>query len=393
LLIGIVGKTNVGKSTFFSAATLIDVEIANRPFKTIKPNRGIAYVRTKCVCSELNVKDKVCHDGIRFLPVELLDVAGLVPGAHLGRGLGNKFLDDLRQADVFIHVVDASGSTDEEGRPVQAGTRDPIEDVKFLEKELDEWIVGLLSKDWEKTIRVVEQGSTDIVMSLYEKLSGLGFTKQLIEKTLVEQGLWRKRPSTWTKDEIRTFVTRLRKIGKPSVIAANKADIPPAIENIERMRKTLSIPVIPTIAEAELALRKASKKGIIKYLPGDTTFEMLSDKIPQNLKEALERLSFLLKKFQGTGVQQALETAVFHSYDGIVVYPVEDINNYSDKNGNVLPDAFILKKGSKPIDLARKIHTDLAKGYLYAIDAKTKQRLSSDYELRNGDVIKIVATA
>jgi len=182
LLIGIVGKTNVGKSTFFSAATLIDVEIANRPFKTIKPNRGIAYVRTKCVCSELNVKDKVCHDGIRFLPVELLDVAGLVPGAHLGRGLGNKFLDDLRQADVFIHVVDASGSTDEEGRPVQAGTRDPIEDVKFLEKELDEWIVGLLSKDWEKTIRVVEQGSTDIVMSLYEKLSGLGFTKQLIEK-------------------------------------------------------------------------------------------------------------------------------------------------------------------------------------------------------------------
>ncbi len=111
--VGIVGKPNAGKSTFFSAATLTVVPIANYPFTTIKPNRGISYLRTRCVCRELGVQDRPrnsrCVDGERFIPVELIDCPGLVPGASTGRGLGNQFLDDLRKADALIHVIDARG--------------------------------------------------------------------------------------------------------------------------------------------------------------------------------------------------------------------------------------------------------------------------------------------
>ncbi|PNV77899.1 MAG: redox-regulated ATPase YchF, partial [Thermoproteota archaeon] len=103
MLLGIVGKTNVGKSTFFSAATMSEVEIGDRPFVTIKPNEGVGYVRVRSVCTELNVrcdpKYGWCNGINRFVPVKLMDVAGLVPGAHQGRGLGNQFLDDLRKSD------------------------------------------------------------------------------------------------------------------------------------------------------------------------------------------------------------------------------------------------------------------------------------------------------
>lgn len=389
MLIGIIGKTNVGKSTFFSAATLVDVETANRPFTTIKPNRGIAQVRTQCACKALGVKHSGCINGTRFVPVELLDVAGLVPDAHLGRGLGNKFLDDLRQADVFIHVVDASGSTDAEGRFVGEGVRDPLEDIRFLEIEIREWLKSVLSRDWAKIAKLAEQSGTENVNAIYEKLSGLGFSKQTLEITLEETGLSKKKLSAWGSQDIVAFSEALRR-AKPSVIAANKADLPHSSANIEKMTKEMNVPVIPVIAEAELALRRAARKGLISYTPGDSKFEVVSKSIPPQLASAFDRLSGLLQKFGGTGVQQTLEAAVFTAYQGIVVFPVEDINAFSDKNGNVLPDAIIMKKGSTPVDLARRIHSDMAKGYMYSIDAKTKQRVASDYTLRDGDVIKIV---
>src|SRR2546428_9611000 len=111
--IGLVGKTNVGKSSFFKAATMIDVEISDRTFVTIKPNIGITHVSTKCVCEELKLKcnprNSQCINHTRLIPVKLLDVAALVPGAHEGRGLGNQFLNDLIPANILIHVVDISG--------------------------------------------------------------------------------------------------------------------------------------------------------------------------------------------------------------------------------------------------------------------------------------------
>jgi ribosome-binding ATPase YchF (GTP1/OBG family) len=91
-------------------------------FTTIDPQRAIGYLQIECPCQRYNVSDRCqpnyggCYEGRRSVPIELLDVAGLVPGAHQGRGLGNKFLDDLRHADALIHVVDVSGTTDAEGK-------------------------------------------------------------------------------------------------------------------------------------------------------------------------------------------------------------------------------------------------------------------------------------
>ena len=159
-LLGVVGKPNTGKSTFFSAATFVAAEIANYPFTTIKPNRGVGYVRTPCVHEEFKVKDNpknsLCLDGVRLVPVELIDIAGIVPGAWEGRGLGNQFLDEIRRADALIHVVDASGGTDCEGKSCKPGEHDPLEDVKFLEREITMWMVTILKKDWSKIARTAE---------------------------------------------------------------------------------------------------------------------------------------------------------------------------------------------------------------------------------------------
>ena len=137
MIVGLVGKPSAGKSTFFKAATLAEVEIANYPFTTIEKNEGVGFVKVDCADKEFNVQCNprfgYCLDHKRFVPIQIIDVAGLVPGAHEGKGRGNQFLDDLRQADVLIHVVDISGSIDENGRPVDRGSYDPANDVIFLD--------------------------------------------------------------------------------------------------------------------------------------------------------------------------------------------------------------------------------------------------------------------
>ncbi|AWR97265.1 redox-regulated ATPase YchF [Acidianus sulfidivorans JP7] len=395
ITVGLIGKTNVGKSTFFSAATLVDVEIANRPFVTIEPNVGIAYVKSLCAHVDFNTKcnpkNSLCIGNYRFIPVKLVDVAGLIPGAHEGRGLGNKFLDDLRKADVLIHIIDASGSTNEEGVPVSPGSRDPEEDIKFIEDEINEWFISIIKKDWEKFSRLTDLGGKDIIDSLLGKLSGLSINREQIILALKETKLDNLKLMQWTDEDIRNFGKKLREISKPIVIAANKADISTSKKNIEKLKEKYKY-VIPTSAEAELALRKASKKGLIEYLPGDSNFKILNTLDEKYLK-ALEYIRHtVLEVYGNTGVQQAINSAVFDALNMIVVYPVEDERKLTDKNGNVLPDAFLIKKGSTPKDLASLIHSDLAKGFLYAIDVRKKMRIGEDYALHDRDVIKIVST-
>jgi len=395
ITIGLIGKTNVGKSTFFSASTLIDVEIANRPFVTIEPNVGIAYVKTKCVHTEFGVKcnprNSVCIGDYRFIPVKLVDVAGLIPGAHEGRGLGNKFLDDLRKADVLIHVVDASGSTNEEGIPVPPGTRNPEEDIKFIIDEIDEWFYSIISKDWAKFARNIDLSNKDPVEELLAKLSGLSINKTQIIETLRETKLENVKLMQWSEEDLRNFSKKLREISKPIVIAANKIDILESRKFIDNLKKKYKW-VIPTSAEAELALRKASKAGLIEYIPGESDFKMTRE-LSGKQKQALEYIKKnVLEVYGSTGVQQAINTAVFEALGMIVVYPVEDEKKLTDHNGNVLPDAILIKRGSTPRDLASLIHTELAKGFLYAINVKKKIRVGEDYQLQNNDVIKIVST-
>ncbi|MGD0638711.1 MAG: redox-regulated ATPase YchF, partial [Nitrososphaerales archaeon] len=391
MLVGIVGKPNVGKSTFFSAATLKNVPIADYPFTTISPNLGMGYLRTKCVCKEMGVtdtpKNSVCTDGVRLIPVKLVDVAGLVSGASAGRGRGNQFLDELRQADALIHVVDASGGTDEEGRKVEVGTNDPVQDVLMVENELDLWVLGIIGKDWEKSARLAEQTGSSIVAHLAQRLSGLGIDEEGIEGAVLHLKLKPDKPSGWTEQDLMNLVKAFRETNKPSLIAANKADLPGAAERIEKLRKTGKT-VVPCAAEAELLLRRASEHALIRYTPGDGSFEVAKPDLSPQQTRALQLVKEkVLDPYGATGVQQAIDQAYFGLLKAIVVFPVEDETKLSDKNGNVLPDAHVMRGGSTAIDLASRIHTDLAKGFLYAIDARSGMRVSAEHVLKNGDIL------
>ncbi|MCE4617284.1 MAG: redox-regulated ATPase YchF [Desulfurococcales archaeon] len=395
--IGLVGKTNVGKSTFFAAATLLPAEISNRPFTTIDPNIGVTHVRTKCVHVELGLpkcdpKNSLCIEGNRFIPVRLVDVAGLVPGAHEGRGLGNKFLDDIRKSDVIILVVDASGSTDPEGSPTRPGMFDPVEEVETILNEIDLWMFTKIKRDWDKFSRTLDSGGiTDKYAFIAQRLSGFNIRKEHVVNTFKRLGRTTDKLTTWSDDDLLTFIRTLREVSKPIVIAANKVDKPYGEDGYKRLKESFSqYPVVPTIAIAELALRTAAKRGLIKYIPGDQDFEIIGNPDTKQA-EALRKIRDLLKAWNGTGVQQAINTAIFDSLKMIVVYPVEDHNKFTDSKGNILPDAYLVPEGTTAKELAFMIHTDIGKGFLYAINAKTKQRIGENHVLKNGDVIKIVS--
>jgi ribosome-binding ATPase YchF (GTP1/OBG family) len=396
MLIGLIGKANVGKSTFFKAATEIDIQCGNYPFTTISPNVGIAYARVKCVCREFGVQDNpvhsMCIDGNRFIPIKLIDVAGLIPGAHLGKGLGNKFLDDARQADALIHVVDAAGSTDSEGRAVPAGTGDPLFDISFVEEEFDRWIGSIVSRDWNKFVREAENQGLRIEQIFTKRLSGLSITESHIVSSIAELGLRNKKLTTWSEDDIIYFCKKVRLKSKPIIIAANKADIPSADSNITKIRNS-GRDIIPCSSELEWLLRRASKNNVLHYLPGDSYFDIRQGiSLNEQQKKALEKANSLISKYGSTGVQETIRLICFRLLKLIVVYPVEDEMKLIDKKRNVLPDAQLLPEDSTPRDLANKIHADLGKGFLYAIDARSKKRLGADYKLKNNDIVKIVST-
>jgi ribosome-binding ATPase YchF (GTP1/OBG family) len=395
-LLGVIGKPNTGKSTFFSAATLALVEIANYPFTTIKPNRGIGYVRTPCVHEEFKVEDSpknsLCLDGVRLIPVELIDVAGLVPGAWEGRGLGNQFLDEIRRADALVHIVDASGGTDCEGRLCKPGEHDPLEDVKFLEKEVTMWMASVLKKDWAKLARTAEADSKDLYGVLEERLSGLGIKRSHIFEAIRKASLNAEKPASWSEEDFLKFVDTLRHISKPMLIVANKIDLPTADANLERLQK-LDYTVIPCCAEAELALRRAAEKQLIDYKPGDCNFKILQpEKLSQGQIKALETVrEKILIKNGSTGVQDAINMAYFKLLNMITVYPVEDLEHLADHNGRVLPDAYLVPYGTTARQFAYLIHTELGESFIYAVDAREKKRIGEDAVLRDRDVISIIS--
>lgn len=395
-LLGIVGKPNTGKSTFFSAATLAPAEIANYPFTTIKPNRGVGYVRTACVHEEFGVKDNpansICMDGVRLIPIEFIDCAGLVPGAWEGRGLGNQFLDEIRKADVLIHIVDASGGTDCEGRLCKLGENDPLEDVKFLEREITMWMANILRKDWPKIARTAEAESKDILSMLEERLSGLSIRRNHISEAMRRADLSTEKPTFWSDEDFLKFVDTLRQVAKPMLIVANKMDLPTSQENFERLKESNRI-VVPCCAEAELALRRAAEKQLIDYRPGDCNFKILKrESLSESQSDALETIrEMILLRSGSTGVQEAVNTAFFKLLSMIIVYPVEDLEHLSDHMGRVLPDAYLVPYGTTARQLAYIIHTELGQGFIYAVEARERKRIGEDYVLKDMDVVSIAS--
>jgi ribosome-binding ATPase YchF (GTP1/OBG family) len=384
-LIGIVGKPSAGKSTFFSASTMQMVEISPRPFTTIKPNVGIAYVRVEDIGKEFNVTSQPREGFIkgiyRFVPIQLIDVAGLIPGSHEGKGLGNQFLNDLNQAEGLIHVIDLSGSTDEQGRFIGYGKRDPELDIKFLENELDYWYKDIIDRNIDKMSRIVRAGKKD-EEAISEILSVFRVNLNLAKETLEKYGQINEWKNTF---EIANF---LRKNTKKIVIAGNKFDLPYAEENYNNLKTRYDI--IPVCAEAELALKKASKAGLIDYTPGEKTFDLIAN-LSDEQKKALEVIKSLMQKIDGTGVQKTLEHIVFDVLNYIAVFPAG--SKLVDKQGRVLPDCFLMPKNSTLKDFAEKIHSDIAKGLLYGIDVRTKIKLSKNYILKHRDAIELFSTA
>ncbi len=395
-LLGIIGKPNTGKSTFFSAATLAAAEIANYPFTTIKPNRGVGYVRTQCVHEEFKVKDNprnsICLDGSRLAPVELIDIAGIVPGAWEGRGLGNQFLDEICRADALIHIVDASGGTDCEGKSCKIGEHNPVEDVQFLEREITMWMVSILKKDWARIARTAEADKKGISHHLEDRLNSLNIKRVYVNEAIRKADLNVDKPATWTEEDFYRFVDNLRRLAKPLLIVANKVDLPYAQENVERIKK-LDYIVIPASAEAELALRRAAEKKLIEYKPGDEDFKIIQpEKLSSGQIQGLESIrEKILKTKASTGVQEALNTVYFKMLDMITVYPVEDVEHLTDHNGRVLPDVYLVPRGTTARQFAYIIHSELGDSFIYAIDARDKRRIGEEAILKDQDVISIVS--
>lgn len=394
--IGIVGKANVGKSTFFKALTLADILIANYPFATIKPNHGVAFVKIDCVCGELNTQCNprigMCVNKKRFVAVDVLDVAGLVPGAHEGKGMGNQFLDDIRQADALIHVVDFSGGTNEKGEVVNPGTHDPAFDIQFLEKELDMWILGILKRGWDKFARQIQQEKQEVFIPLAKQLSAFKITEDLVKVGINDLKLDPLQPLKWTEENLMALATFFRRKTKPMVIAANKMDVPTSQANFDRITKQFPEHIIvPVSAESELALKEAANKQLISYIPGDASFK-LSEKLSEGQRKALEFIQKnVLDKYQGTGVQRVINAAVFDLLHYVAIFP-GGTGKLGDKFGNILPDCFLLPPSSTAIDFANHIHTDLAKNFVAAVDVRARRKIGRDTQLKHRDIVEIMTS-
>lgn len=394
MLIGIVGKPNVGKSTLFSALTLIDAARANYPFTTIKPNKGMGFVRIDCADKDLGVqcnpRTGICVNHKRYVPVELTDVAGLVPGASEGKGLGNQFLDDLRQADVLIQVIDASGSTDAEGKVVEEGSYDPGKDIAFLENEIDLWFFGSINKNWNKVSRKPIEGKSKIIEALVEILAGFGIKASHIDHALTKLNLTEKKLADWKEDDLKHFARALRERSKPILIAANKADLEVSRKKIEQLKKEFPHKkIFPCSAEAELSLKKAAKAGMIEYYPGNKEFKILkemNDKQKQGLQLIQDKV---MNVFNGTGCQDVLEAAVFSELGYLAIFP-GGVGKLADSEGRVMPDCFLMPPHSTTLDFAYRLHTDIGKNFIKAINVKTRQLIGKDAELKNRDVIEII---
>lgn len=389
MLVGIVGRPSSGKSTFFKAATLMDVAIASYPFTTIKANRGIANVKIKDLAAEFgkvsNPREGYQRNGLRFVPFELLDVAGLVEGASLGKGLGNEFLNDLAGADAFIHVVDVSGESNGEGKP--ATDYYPGNDINMIERELDLWYLGIMKKAWKVFARTMEMQKKNFAEAVANQFSGLKVGVDDVKHVVLKHKFDTESASKWTDEELARFARELRRDTKPMVIAANKIDTPNGPENFEKIKEEFDYPMVPCFADGELALREADRAGLIDYIPGEKSFEVkkpLTDK----QKAAIANIKKVMDKFGSTGVQDVLNKMVLDILQYIAIYPAGD--KLADSKGNVLPDCYLMKKGSTALDFAFRLHSDIGKNFVKAIDVRTKRAVGKDYALKHMDGFEII---
>ncbi len=395
MLIGVVGAPNKGKSTFFSAVTMVDAAIANYPFTTVTANRGVAYVRAPCPhvalgLSKCTPKNSRCANGTRLVPVGIIDTPGLVPDAYKGRGLGNKFLDSIREADAIVQVVDATGKTDLHGNPCDSC--DPAEEIAFLKNEIAMWIADIVSRKGAKHLPVKDAAAS---------LSGLKISEIMLLSACKECGLDVSDGAMPDEEGLKRIARELVEKRFPIAVAFNKIDVAGTMGNFEKAKLDSGeesegasgngmANLFACSAAIELALRKAAERGIILYTPGSADFEVVGTPDDRQ-NEALRKMKAFLGANGGSGVQEIIDWVVYTKLRGIVVYPVEDEHRYSNHRGEVLPDAYLVPSGTTAVQLAGMVHTDLADRFIGAVDAKRHIRMGAEHVLENGDVVKIVA--
>ena len=397
--IGLIGKTNTGKTTFFNSSTLSSDEISTYPFTTKKSSTSIGYAITLCVHPEFNVIDNPnnskCKDGWRYIPIELIDLPGLLKDSWKGKGLGNQFLSIASQSDALLHVVDASGSIDSSGRIAEVGSGDPVSDFADIEEELNMWYQKIFEGNRDKLKKIVESDNdqTNALTQLYQ---GMGVKKSHVKEALRITQLEEKIIENYDIKDSKKFSTELRRISKPTLIVANKIDVKGASKNFQRLRERYNdMIVIPASADSELSLRRAEQSELIKYSPGSEQFDILrTNDLNQKQRDALDFIkSDIMGEYMRTGVQFAINVTVFKLLKMNSIYPVTIPEKLSDKKGRVLPDLILLKDGSTIVDLAKEIHSDLTKGLLYAKDLRYNLRVPTNYQLRDRDVISLVSAS
>ena len=395
VFVGIVGKPSSGKTTFLNALCGTSAKTADYPFTTIQPNQGVGFVTIPCACQELDVtcnpNNSECIDNVRKIPVKIIDVAGLVPGAYEGKGMGNQFLSDLTQADILIHVVDISGSLNEEGETVDPGSHDPMKDIHFLEYEIAAWMRGILIKDWGRATRKIKTEKGNILDFVTEKFTGLKITKSHIYEAIKKAELDPSNAAEWTEEDILNLCINAQKIGKPIIIAANKIDRPTSKANFERIKKELGDTIIPTSALTDIVLSNLVNQGKIEYTSESGKLDLKSDILPKE-EEILNKIKIeILEPYKTTGIFDTLNKAVFDVIHLIPIYPVADVTHFSDNDGKVLPDVFLVKEGTTIKEFAGIIHQDLLKNFIHGIDARNNRKIADKHELKFGDIVRIVA--
>ncbi len=373
--IAVVGLPNKGKSTFFSVLTEQEVAIANYPFTTIDPNQGIGFLVVDCACRYFNVKCNPrtkCVEGKRFVPIIVVDIAGIVKDAHIGKGLGNYFLDRVRDSDAIIQVIDISGGTDLGGNMVKDFSADPLKEIEVFRDEFIAWCYDILNKNSRK---IMHEG----VDELTRVLSGMNMSKSDVIKMLKVLGY--QNGFSCDEQTLRNIASYVFD-SKPLMIIANKYDAGRGRENYQRL-KTAYPNSVPYIGIAELYAKRLEKSGclritdrieILDWNAGDKNKLSVIEKVFKEIKPSHAILSDFLINQQGFKV----------------VFPVEDEKRLSDKKGNVLPDALLLSPEATVYELAEKIHTELAKKLISAIDVKKGVHVAKDAVLKHGDVIKLI---
>jgi hypothetical protein len=260
----------------------------------------------------------------------------------------------------------------------------------MLENELDLWYIGILNKVWKTFARTTEMQKTNFAVAVAKQFSGLKVSEDDVKKIVLKLKYNPEKPTSWTNEQLKTFSHELRHLTKPMIIAANKADRPSSEENIEKLREAYpNLLIIPCSADSELALREASKSGMIDYIPGDNHFKIKKE-LNEKQTQALEKIKEnVMEKYSGTGIQKVLNTAVFDLLKYIAVFPASS-NKLADSKGNILPDCFLVPDGTTALDFAYKLHTDLGNQFIRAIDARTKQVVGKEHKLKHRDGLEII---